>query len=130
MYLGNVERYCDSHGTQFVRKSNYLLFVQTKAMDSEIRAVVRKVALKQWGHWMMGTARMFGESITVSGSLGSDGLPQTVSQEIFDRACLIPEEVLQVWKQDTGHNGIEAKTHNALSLWAKENLIELSGRIK
>lgn len=38
-------------------------------------ACVRKVAMGQFGHFMMGTARVGGQSLTVSGPIGHDGLP-------------------------------------------------------
>lgn len=69
-----------SDTSQHASKGAYLIL----ACDGEERdangfaalyGCVRIVAMRQVGHFMMGAARVAGESITVSGSFGSDGLP-------------------------------------------------------
>ena len=130
MYLEQVNSYCDRCGTQFIRKANYLLLLQTKdsVHRTGLRAVVREVALKQWGHWMMGTARVFGESITVSGSMGNDGLPRTVSDELFAKGFPVPADLVKIWGKDKGHNGLEPQTITAFQTWALENIHELQAK--
>jgi hypothetical protein len=44
-------------------------------------AVVRRVALSQCGHFMMGTANLCGRWVSVSGAYGSDGLPMSLASE-------------------------------------------------
>jgi hypothetical protein len=91
---------------------------------TEIRALVRKVAMSQRGHWMMGRARVFGHSLSLSGSYGGDGLTVTVPREIFDRAVPIPPELHEAWNKGGGHNsaGNEAL---AMRDWALANLDKL-----
>ena len=78
-----------------------------------IRCIVRKVALEQLGHWMMGYARAFGHRITISGSYGSDGLPKNVDREVWDKAIPLPDDLYDAWNKGGGHNscGSEAPTY-------------------
>jgi hypothetical protein len=79
--------------------------------NSPIKALVRKVALHQCGHWMMGTARIHGRSITVSGSYGGDGLPLTVPWHLYERfGVKVPDELVEAWDKGGGWNscGTEA----------------------
>lgn len=84
-------------------------------------ATVRSCALSQMGHWMMGTIRIGGKSLTVSGPIGSDGLPMDLQdvpaksrQDLID----VPEEIATVYWSDTGHNGIGSAGPTLLS-WAR-----------
>jgi len=59
-------------------RSPYLILMQHKDLplgEDNFRALVRKVALQQFGPFMMSVARIKGHSITVSGAYGCDGLP-------------------------------------------------------
>jgi hypothetical protein len=47
---------------------------QKNTPSNEVYGVVRKVSLKQYGHFMMGIARIMNKSVTVSGCYGNDGL--------------------------------------------------------
>lgn len=98
----------------------FLLLVQTRE-SNEMRAIVRKVVLSQFGHFMMGTVRIAGESVTVSGAYGSDGLPCTVTQKVFDKAIPVPAYLIELWNNGGGWNsaGNEAESMHA---WALENL--------
>lgn len=87
----------------------------------EIRALVRKVALHQFGHFMMGSARAFGHRLPISGAYGSDGLPRTVPREVFDRAVPIPAELHDAWNKGGGHNGAGSEAI-AMRHWALANL--------
>jgi len=72
-------------------------------------AIVRSVALRQCGHFMMGSARIAGASISISGACGSDGLPrdyQEVPKAYRDRLVEVPEAVAAVYWTDNGHNTI------------------------
>lgn len=82
--------------------SGYKHYISSAAdMDNKPRALVRKVALSQFGPWMMGTARAFGERITCTGDYGNSGLVCTVSRELYEKAIELPEEIYQAWAQDT-----------------------------
>src|SRR4026207_1998414 len=90
MFLSQSQRGYTRHGEQFARGRFLILFSHNQYIWSEetgrpwsecpldskkLYACVRHVGLRQYGHWMMGTARIAGQSITLSGSYGSDGLP-------------------------------------------------------
>ena len=90
-----------------------------------IKAIVRKVALRQCGHWMMGTARVYGHSLTVSGSYGHDGLIMDVPREVYDRAqVVLPDELYELWAHGGGWNSAGSEAL-AMCQWALENLEEL-----
>jgi hypothetical protein len=92
---------------------------------TQTRALVRQVALARFGPWMMGTARAFGHSLTLSGAYGSDGLLKTVPPEVYARAVPVPPELMEQWAKGGGWNsaGIEAPT---LRRWANANLASLA----
>jgi hypothetical protein len=91
-----------------------------------LKAVVRKVALQQFGHWMMGVARIGNQSITMSGSYGADGLSKTVPDEIYDNYGIdLPQELYDAWNHGGGWNsaGNEAP---AMREWAIDNFKDLA----
>lgn len=99
----------------------FLLLLQLR--DAPCRAentyaVVRKVALRQLGHFMMGKARLFGKGkwATVSGSYGSDGLPMTVDTLPAD-AVRLPRELYDAWNSGGGWNGAGSEAA-AMRAWA------------
>lgn len=87
---------------------------------TQTRALVRQVALAQCGHWMMGTARAFNHSLTLSGSYGGDGLLKTVPPKVYARAVPVPPELMEKWAKGGGWNsaGNEA---DAFRQWANAN---------
>ncbi len=108
----------------------FLLFLQSENEKGggKIRCAVRSVTLKQFGHFMMGTARLFGKSFTVSGSYGSDGLPMTVPQEIYDQAPVeLPQALYDAWNKGEGWNSA-GKEAPDVRKWAIENLKLLTGK--
>jgi hypothetical protein len=122
MYLDN-SGYVYYDGTeQRHSRANFLILVQDKDQNvgpDNFRAIVRKVALRQCGQFMMGTARIKNQSITVSGAYGSDGLPVNVNKEIFEMGIPVPKELYELWNKGGGWNstGTEALT---MSGWAHE----------
>jgi len=90
--------------------------------NREIRALVRKVAMHQCGHWMMGRARAFGHTLTLSGSYGGDGLPIDVPKEVYDRATPVPQELVDAWNKGGGWNSAGSEAP-AMAKWAVETLI-------
>ena len=125
MYLTN-EGHTYYHGTsQHQSRAPFLILVQHKDLPigpDNFRALVRKVALQQMGHWMMGVARIKGQSITVSGDYGSDGLPHTTDiTEVWEAATPVPKELYDLWNDGGGNScGSEA---DAMRKWALENLM-------
>jgi len=125
MYLYNDGfTYYGTYGCQQRSRGRFLILLDNGG--KELRAIVRTVALRQLGHWMMGYARVYGESLTVSGTYGSDGLPKHIdtlrfpngeyfhhqwrkpSDEWIDRvwqsATPVPQELYDMWATGGGHN--------------------------
>lgn len=88
------------------------------------RAFVRFASLRQCGHWMMGIVRVNGQSITVSGSYGSDGLPKTVSMDIWEKSIPLPLELYEKWNTGGGWNSCGSEASD-MRKWAIEHLDEL-----
>lgn len=86
-------------------------------------AAVRKVALRQCGHWMMGSARIAGTRIPISGSCGADGLPceyDSLSPAVRSKLMPVPEDTAIVYWSDDGHNTI-GKAAPTVRAWAIEH---------
>ena len=127
MYIRNTISGYDSSGKQVARRQLFLMLVQDKdkpCCAENTRAIVRKVALSQLGHWMIGFARVKGERLTVSGSYGSDGLPMYVSANVFNEAIPLPAELYEAWLKGGGWNGAGSEA-SAMRKWANENLAKL-----
>ena len=117
----------DSSGAQIRTRGLFLIMIQPEShTDVPIKLAVRKVALKQLGHWMMGCARVYGHSITVSGSYGSDGLPCSVPQDVYDRLTVeLPKELHEAWNKGGGHNGAGSES-SMIRKFALEHLSQLT----
>lgn len=105
----------------------FLVLLQPDTPDGHhepIRAIVRHTRLSQLGHWMMGTIRVRGKSLGVSGAYGNDGLTMSVERSIYDRAVLLPEELHHQWNTGGGHNSAGSEA-GAMRAWARENLGQL-----
>ncbi len=92
--------------------------------QKEIRALVRKVAMRQCGHWMMGIAHAFGHRLSLSGSYGGDGLTVTVPRDVFDQAVPIPQDLHDAWNKGGGWNSAGSEA-GAMRTWALANLTKL-----
>lgn len=132
MYLQRVAVYYDSRG-QTAGRGFFLILVDDENRDwrntpLKLRAIVRKVAMQQCGHFMMGTARAYGHSITLSGTYGNDGLVRNVPTEVFEKAVPLPEWLQEAWNVGGGWNssGSEAE---AMRAWAWENIEALHGNM-
>ena len=69
-----------------------------------IRCIVRKVALEQLGHFMMGYARAFNYVLPISGGYGNMGLPTDVDREVWDKAIPLPDNLYDAWNKGEGWN--------------------------
>ena len=108
MFIEQSYRGYNSSGEQVVQRAKFLLFLQPdvkRGTDYHIRCLVRKVAMRQCGHWMMGAANLGGKWYTVSGSYGNDGLPMDVPMSIWEKGIKLPIELYQAWNIGEGHNG-------------------------
>ena len=103
MYLENTVSGYDRNGEQVARRARFLILMQVDGSE-EIRGIVRKVALRQMGHWMMGRARIGQKWYTLSGAYGADGLVKTVAQDAFDRGTPLPEDLREKWNTGGGWN--------------------------
>lgn len=82
-----------------------------------LRAVVRYVRMTQLGHFMMGTARIGAHRLSLSGSYGSDGLPCSVPDEVYEAGVELPQELYNLWNTGGGWNGAGSEAI-AMRLWA------------
>jgi hypothetical protein len=93
--------------------------------NAPIKAIVRYTSMGQFGNWMMGSARVHGEKIILSGSYGGDGLPCSVLKGIYDSwGIVLPDELRAAWNMGGGWNGAGSEA-SAMRKWALENLAEL-----
>lgn len=140
MFIESTQGYCDRSGEQYVKRALFLILVQRDYFKDangnylspkdrpegydEIRAIVRKVALHQFGHWMMGSARVLGERIGISGAYGSDGNPSTVSEKVFAESIPLPDHLYDAWNKGEGWNGAGSEVP-LMREWANANLDKL-----
>lgn len=127
MYIKPTRSYYTPSGEQRAARGLFLLLVQDKEKPcnaENTRAIVRKVALRQCGHWMMGSCRIKGEEILISGAYGSDGLPKSVSSRVFAEAIPLPAELYEAWNKGGGWNGSGSEA-TAMRVWALANLDKL-----
>ena len=119
---------------QRCRRGAFLLLLQPRIAEGECAdrgermrretgpsntyACVRKVALQQCGHFMMGRVNLCGTWHTVSGGYGNDGLPMDIEKLPKD-AKLLPAELYKAWKHGKGWNG-PGNEARALRQWARE----------
>jgi hypothetical protein len=123
MYIKGSHRIYERNGEQIVLRASFLLLLQLRdgpCAPENTFACVRKVALRQLGHWMMGRVNLCGKWHTVSGSYGSDGLPMTVDQLPKD-AKPLPRELYDAWNKGGGWNGAGSEAP-AMRDWALANL--------
>ncbi len=125
MYIKPTISGYTSSGEQVARRQLFLILVQpmsgSELEHSPMRAIVRKVALHQFGPWMMGFARVKGERITISGAYGSDGLPCSVSDRVYDEAINLPQYLIDAWNKGGGWNSAGSEAES-MRKWALENL--------
>jgi hypothetical protein len=123
MYLRGSHHYY--RGTeQCVTRAPFLLLLQLRDGScgaDNTYAVVRKVALRQLGHWMMGRANLGGRWYSVSGTYGHDGLPMTVDALPKD-AKPLPRELYEAWSKGGGWNGAGSEA-SAMRAWALVNFM-------
>ena len=118
MYLKSPRRYYTSNG-QACGAAPFLMLQHVKGtLSTEVYGVVRKVAMKQCGNFMMGTAMIMGKSVTVSGCYGDDGLIMDVDSVPPD-AVRLPEHLYNLWAKGGGHNGAGDEIYEMVK-WGKE----------
>lgn len=127
MFISNARTYYESDGTQRAARAPFLILASSNtpqcAPDCErpghvqLYAVVRKVALSQFGNFMMGRARVGNHSIVISGAFGSDGLPIDYERELTPRArdffIPVPSDIAHAYWTD------DQTAHDQLRHWAR-----------
>jgi hypothetical protein len=116
---------CDVH-TEY---HSVCRWFRAAALSYPLRAIVRYVRMRQLGHFMMGSARVGKTRLTLSGSYGSDGLPKTVPDEVYEAGTPLPQSLYDAWNKGGGWNSAGAEAP-AMRQWAKQNLIHNTGRVK
>lgn len=117
MYIRGAHRYYTACGQSAFKRAPFLILLQQDCGE-QMYAVVRKVALRQLGHWMMGFARIEGKTYSVSGCYGNDGLPRTI-EKIPKDAKKVPQELVEAWNKGGGWNSCGSEAP-AMAEWAKE----------
>ena len=114
------------YGRQVARRQLFLLLIEGQGPNRDkIKCAVRKVALRQLGHFMMGRVRIYGDVLSVSGSYGNDGLPMRVPDAIYDRLTVfLPQDLYDAWNNGGGGNSAGSEAA-AMREWALEHLKEL-----
>ena len=123
MYIENSKTYYTNHGQKSTR-ANFLILVQSEDRPlgpNNFRGLVRKVVMRQCGNWMMGTARVANESLTLSGAYGGDGLPKTVSEKIFEKGTPVPKALYDAWDKGGGWNSCGSEA-DAMRAWALKEI--------
>jgi hypothetical protein len=77
MFLRDSFTYYTASGEQHASRGDFLILAckDTDTNTKALYATVRRVAMSQLGHFMMGYAHVGGASLVMSGQYGSDGLP-------------------------------------------------------
>ena len=122
MYIYGTSTYYKGTA-QCSRKAPFLILIQHKNKPigpDNFRALVRMVAMEQCGHWMMGRARVKGQTLILSGSYGSDGLPYTTDKDdVFDMAVPVPARLYELWAKGEGWNSAGSEAEE-MAKWARE----------
>jgi len=140
MYIDKTKRCEYSDGTHILR-SWYLILMQPEWHSEDgslsawnarypIKAVLRKVALRQFGQWMMGRARIRSHSIIISGSYGHDGLPCAVPIAAYNQGIEVPAELIAKWNTGGGWNSAGSEAPE-MAAWAHvhfDKLVPLEAR--
>lgn len=83
---------------------------------------MRYVEMQQLGHFMMGSAKVCGKELTLSGTYGNDGLGRDLGRDGIDATRLmeLPSSLYEAWAKGGGWNsaGSEAR---AMKKWALAN---------
>lgn len=127
MYIQKTVTGYEKDGCQVSRRALFLILIRPHVESregNEVRAIVRKVALRSCGQFMMGCAFAKGKRITISGAYGSDGLPVSVPPSIFEQGIPLPSDLKDTWNNGGGWNGAGSEA-DAMRKWAIDNLHRL-----
>jgi hypothetical protein len=116
----------DRSGLQIRQRGLFLLLITPEgASNMPVKALVRKVALRQMGHWMMGRANIGGHWFTVSGPYGGDGLTLYLPPDVYaSHGIPLPHYLWEAWNTGGGWNDAGAEASQMIA-WALSNLASL-----
>ena len=118
MYIDGTDTFYVSD-EQCARKAKFLILMSLRGEDCNvIRGIVRKVALRQMGQWMMGRIRIGRESYSLSGAYGNDGLIVDVAADAFEKGTPLPPELFEAWSHGGGWNSCGSEAP-AMREWAR-----------
>lgn len=129
MYLTRTLTYYRGNA-QCAQRAPFLILLQPEratiaetCAPSNTYAIVRKVAMEQCGHFMMGHARI-GQWRSVSGTYGNDGLPLGIPADALPAdAVPLPRELYDAWNKGGGHNSAGSEA-DAMRTWAIETFLK------
>lgn len=127
MYLRNDGFSGYDRSGQQIRQRGLFLILATPTGGPlyPVRAMVRKVALRQFGHFMMGSVNLGGKWYTVSGAYGSDGLPLSIPANVWDaHGAELPRSLYDAWNNGASWNDVGSEAP-AMREWALANLSAL-----
>lgn len=148
MFITSKYNGYDRHDQQ-IASGNFLILLNKNVLTSdpvEYRAVVRKVKMSQFGHFMMGIARVFNYSLTLSGAYGNDGLPIAIDDtyvssspgikdigkseakrlallKLWNSAIPVPDDLIEKWNTGGGWNDSGSETTD-MRQWAITTFIK------
>jgi hypothetical protein len=132
MYLNGHEGYVG--GDQYATGDFLIIFekpaasIHERPLRPELRALVRRVRLRQTGHFMMGSAQIAGKhTVALSGAYGGDGLPCDLKDDqghLWERLHPLPPELQDAFWGGGGHNTV-GREWPKLWRWALCHLDEL-----
>lgn len=144
MFINGVKCWHTTKGQR--TEGPFLLLFQRKweigePSAGELRALVRRVRLEQFGHFMMGDLKLSlpgeGDPITIglSGNFGSDDLPLSVPKlhqaatdipsRLWDMLHPVPEDLTKAFWRSSSDDGTLTATKKRLQTWALKNRSEL-----
>lgn len=101
MYVEKSRMRYDKYGSQQAGLADFLILMNKRSdREAPIRAIVRKAALSQLGQFMMGSVRVKGSRIVLSGLYGGDGLPVDVDDVVYDEGVVLPDHIYEAWNTD------------------------------
>jgi hypothetical protein len=119
MYILPSRVFYTDDGQQCSRSAPFLILLSPLKYEGKkvpIRGIVRRVCLRQLGHFMMGHTTIKGHRLSLSGAYGNDGLPVTVSDDLFQLGTPLPDDLYEAWNKGGGWNSCGSE-REAMSKW-------------
>lgn len=124
MFLKGLSKsWSTQRGEQRAEGAFLVLMTSAGSMDKPTyRGLVRRVAMHQSGHFMVGGLAInrngYVYVISLSGAYGADGLVCNVPTPFFEFGADLPEELHKKWNEGGGHNSVGSEAPD-MDAWAK-----------